>query len=252
MIVVVALGGCSEWPRYSHLAANDGALPATVDLSSLVEVDWNTQQETPGADNDLPTGSGVRQETLAQSQGHVFDATLEGTGWGCGIVPESIESASCAGTVGKRTSLDKGDYDGDVDFLIIVQPDVDGTLCGRAQVQAVTSGNDPEAAISGFGWDLGLLEVDSCGIPIAVVFGDDEGTFNSCDGEVALPIGVNNGGATGGWGVPVTSDKRYALYFAGYHPKDEQSLVEYTASIALVGSEVDGTAGVCPPMPEDL
>jgi len=233
--------GCGEWPRHSHIVDDDGAIPATSDLASLIEVDWISQQESPQAENDIPTDPDVRTEFLGQTQGHLFQGSLAGTGWSS-TVPEPIESASCAGAIGKRTVQDVGDYQGDVDFLMIVSPEIDGTLCAEAAVLDMTSTN-PEASvdINGFGWDLGLLEVDDCGIPM--------GGVPDALGEL---VGFNLGGAGGGWGVTVSSERRYAVFFAGYHPLDPDNLINYNVAISLVGSEASGAAGICPLLPEDV
>ena len=246
--VAVALiaGGCGEWPRHGHLPVDDGAVNGTVDPSSLIELDWNEQQEAPGTENDLPTDADVRKETLTQGQGYLFYGNLEGSGWRDSNQPVDIESASCPGAIGSRTPLEPGDYEGDVDFLMIVAPDVEATLCASMTIDGITSTASPDFADNAVGWDLALLEVDACGIPLGPVL--DEVTGNA--------VGVAGGSSSADtdlqeeWAVPVSPDKHYALYFAMYLPTDETLVADYTIALSLMGSAPGGAAGICPNLPE--
>ncbi len=230
VLVAITLCGCGEWPRYKHVSEQTDLQPGDVDRTTLLTIEWAEGQETPDAENDIPTGEDVRSESLSQGAGVLVEGTLDGTGWLNSLVAEDILSASCAGTIGKRTAQTEGDYTADVDFIVIVDPEDDATLCGRALVDQET-----------LGWDLALLEVDACGIPVATVT-DDGG----------LELGIDLGGARGGWGIPVASNKSYAVLFAGYDPNDPANQVGYTVGISLVGSAPNGSAGVCPLLPEEL
>jgi len=228
-LVAITATSCGEWPRYNYVSEEKGLSPGSVDPVSLVDIAWAEGTESPDAENDIPTGDDVRDDALAQSTGLLISGVLDGTGWSRSAEAESIESASCAGTVGKRTTTQsEGDYIGDVDFLMIVTPEVDGTLCGLVE--------QPQDLL---GWDLALLEVDACGIPIATITDGDGGD-----------LGVDLGGQSGGWGVPVTAGLRYAVLFAGYDPNDPANQVEYTLGVSLVGSKPNGSVGVCPAIPE--
>jgi hypothetical protein len=245
VVVGLVATGCGEWPRHGHLPANDGAVNGTIDPSSLIELDWNEQQEAPGTQNDLPTDADVRKETLVQGQGHLFYGSIEGAGWRDSNQPAGIESASCPGAIGIRTPLEPGDYEGDVDFLMIVAPDVDATLCASMVIDSISSTALPDFADNAVGWDLGLLEVDACGIPSGPVLDSVSGNaVGIAGGSSSASVDLNED-----WGVAVTTDKHYALYFAMYLPTDETLAADYTIGLSLVGSGPGGMPGVCPNIP---
>jgi hypothetical protein len=68
-------------------------------------------------------------------------------------------------------------------------------------------------------------------------------------------LGFYGGGISGGWGVTVEAGDRYAVLAAAYAPNDQPdnlTTLPYTVGISLVSSESDGTAGLCPLLPDEL
>lgn len=223
LVLALSSAGCSQWPRYDHLPPADGAVPSTTDPRTLVQLSWTTVNEVER--NDDPRDAS--ETSLARSAGLVIHGSLDGTGWYDGAVAETFTDESC-GSSGTIIPVEPGDYAADVDITRLDVAD-DGTLCARAIV-----GSDSH------GWDLLLVEVDACGVPIGPVTGEDGG-----------PLGVNLGGAEGGWWHDVTAGQRFAVVFAAYYPTDLDVDLAYSLGLSLLSPRDGDGEPVCPLLPDE-
>lgn len=216
-------GACSEWPRYNHLPAEGDLYPATQDPRTLFDVQWSAATEADPNDSPLD----VVDATLAMGQGTQITGQITGTGWYDDATAAPIEHPDCSGSVGTRSPLGTGDYIGDVDFFAfeVTEP---GLLCARLLTDPPT-----------FGWDLVLFPVDSCNIPGAPI---------SADGVV---LGVDQGGAEGGWGTPIEAPGTYVVMAAAYYPNNLEAVVDYELGVALVHPDPDGGSILCPVLPTE-
>lgn len=216
--------GCAEWPRVANVPESGDIAKAGVQPGDLVEIVWESESEG-GIDNDLPTSVDLGQQTLEAGVGRVYAGTLDGIGWADGLVPAELTDSNCPGSSGTRSPLGTGDYLEDVDFVVVDVP-TSGTLCAAVQV---TSGDT-------VGWDLVPQPLDPCRIPLGPLLADGS------------TVGVDLGGASGGWGVNVEPGP-VAIGFAGYAPNDETLQLTYELAVSLVQPRKDGSPGVCPTHP---
>ncbi len=221
VVILTALGACSDWPRMANLPDEEGVAVGD-GATSLVQMSWENL-DSADSDNDQPNSPGVAVATLDLGQGLVIEAALDGIGWDNSGEPLDLVDGNCPAASATRTPLaEPGDYIGDVDFFRLTAQSA-GTLCAEVALD--------QASV---GWDLAVRPVDACGIPTAGPVDD---------------LGVSVGGTRGGWQLQVEADQVIALSFAGYSPNDLALVVGYDMNLSLVPNAADGSPGLCPAPP---
>jgi len=218
-LLTLGATACSGWPLYSDLPEVDqDAVEAPTDPRSLVDLEWEYADEP--TESDDPTL--IAPRAFEMDDAMLFFGQLDGTGWHDEAVPLEFSNATCTAAIGPRTPFDRGDYIADVDYHVLVAPD-GGQLCAEVLVSDET-----------IGWDLLLVELDDCGVPVDFAM----------SGEDLLGYGL--GGPGGGWGAVVEADVRYAVMLAGYYPNDLGHQVDYDLGLSLVAPSSSGGLGLCP------
>jgi hypothetical protein len=223
---LLALGAtaCSGWPLYSDLPeVDEDAMEAPADPRNLIDLEWEYADEP--TESDDPTL--ITPQALEMDDATVFSGQLNGTGWHDEAVPREFSNAPCSEATGPRTPFDEGDYVADVDYHVLMAAD-GGQLCAEVLVSDQT-----------IGWDLLLVELDDCGVPVDFAM----------TGEDLLGYGM--GGPGGGWGAVVEAEVHYAVLLAGYYPNDLEHQVDYDLGLSLVSPTSSGGLGLCPLLPGD-
>ena len=225
LLLAAPLTACGAWPTANHLPDAGTWVAADTDPRALVVPEWVALSDAEP--NDLPLDFGARE--LFTGWGTAIAGTLEGTGWSDFAEPAVLEDAAC-GSSGTRAPESPGDYIADVDTFTFIPGD-DGHLCARAFVGEV------DAA-----FDLLLIELDSCGVPVDFV--------RAADTEV--PIGQDLLGPMLDWGVPVRGGTRYSVQFAAFWPNNGDLAVPYGLGISLVPTSEGDLGTLCPLLPSEV
>lgn len=226
LALIGSLGGCADWPRWSHLPQPDpSAIDAPTDPGSLIQRTWVPLAEAGDEPWD-PTQ--VQPIPLDRTDATVVEGTLDGIGWSDVAAPRQIRAdAQCSDASAPRNPTTEGDWLADVDAWVVTAPAEGGALCASLALQ------DTDV-----GWDLLLAKLDDCQVPTSFV--QSGSTW----------LGYSQSGAGGGWVQALDAGSSYAVFIAGYHPNAHTRQVPYRLGLALVGPSDVGVTP-CPQMPSD-
>jgi len=224
LALALSVGGCADWPRWSHLPETDpNAVDAPEDLGALIQRTWIPVPEQGDEPWDPTAVDGTEMD---HTNALLVRATLDGIGWSDVAVPRRVVAdPRCEVASAPRNPTSEGDWLADVDTWVLTAPADGGQLCARIELPSTD-----------VGWDLMLAKLDDCGVPK-----DFEASGDTW-------LGYSQGGASGGWAHPLEADTSYAVFVAGYYPNDHARQVSYRLGLSLVGSS-DATIGPCPALP---